>query len=77
MLNTQNWYLAHIYDVNGIEYQNKYGLSKNELDDMFFPKGDIKDWVKIANQKTYIKRFLNGATGSIVTTGIDRHVRIL
>ena len=77
VLNAQNWYLAHIYDVNGIEYQNKYGLSKNELDDMFFPKGDIKDWVKIANQKTYIKRFLNGATGSIVTTGIDRHVRIL
>lgn len=74
VLNFQNWYLAHIYDVNGVEYSNKYGLSTAQINELFFPKGDVDDWKPVSKLKDYINfKFNQNKTN----TDLDRKVRVV
>ena len=74
VLNQQNWYLAHLHDVNGISYKNDYSLSNKDIEEIFLSRGDVKDWKDVSSLSLNIKSFLNSSPTS---EGLNRKVRII
>lgn len=73
VLNLQNWYLAHINGVNDIPYENKYHLSNAQINELFFPKGHVNDWVQVPLEDFENFEFNRNKTN----TNLDRRVRII
>ena len=58
VLNEQNWYLAHIHDVNGISYDNIYSLSNKDIEEIFLSRGHVADWKDVSSLPPGIQSFL-------------------
>ena len=74
VLNQQNWYLAHLHDVNGISYDNSYSLSNKDIEEIFLSRGHVADWTDVSSLPTVIQSFLNSSRTS---EGLTRKVRII
>ena len=75
VLNEQNWYLAHIYDVNGISYDNIYSLSNKDIEEIFLSRGHVADWKNVSSLTPGIQSFLKSSQKT--SEGLTRKVRII
>ncbi len=75
VINSQNFYLAHIVGVNDYEYFNKYNLSKKEIDTIFFSRGSVTDWVDVDNINCFYSNFI--LETNPIKNGLRRKIRIL
>ena len=75
VLNEQNWYLAHIHDVNGISYDNIYSLSNKDIEDIFLSRGHVADWKDVSSLPPGIQSFLKPSQRT--HEGLTRKVRII
>lgn len=74
VLNQQNWYLAHLHDVNGISYDNSYSLSNKDIEEIFLSRGNVSDWKAVSDLSPVIQSFLNS---SKISEKLPRRVRII
>ena len=75
VLNEQNWYLAHIHDVNGISYDNIYSLSNKDIDRIFLSRGHVADWKDVSFLPPGIQSFLKSSQQT--REKLTRKVRII
>ena len=74
VLNQQNWYLAHLHDVNGISYDNSYSFSNKDIEEIFLSRGNVSDWKAVSDLSPVIQSFLNS---SKISEKLPRRVRII